>query len=65
MASMTNAKGKGRPNWKLNLMYLSKKYYSDRRNLLKICKILIKDVGTLKDTGICFYVLNIQTSQSS
>lgn len=30
-------------------MYSSNKYYSDTRNLLKICKILIKNVRTLKD----------------
>ena len=35
-------------------MYLSNKYHSDRRNLIKICKILIKGIRTLKDLGICF-----------
>lgn len=65
MASATSTKGKGRPDSKLHLMYPSNKHYSDRKNLLKICKILITNFGTLKDLGICFLMPTSQISQIS
>lgn len=65
MASITSARGKGSPGSKLNCMYPSNKHYGDRQNSLKICKILIKNFGTLKDLGICFLMPTSQISQIS